>query len=537
MPPACGTITPMSPAIEGLSHVELNDRFVQALELMERTDKSVFITGRAGTGKSTLLTWFRKTTAKKVAVLAPTGVAALNVKGQTIHSFFGFKPNVTLDKVKRSKGKGGGQSLYRKLDAIVIDEISMVRADLLDCVDKFMRLNGRDPEAPFGGVQMIFIGDLYQLPPVISGEERGVFGSLYETPYFYGARVFSLFKMELLELEKVYRQSDQGFIDILNAIRNNSITPEGLERLNRRCLPDEILGPDEGYICLTTTNAAAGSINESRLESLADRSYRFTANIEGDFGKEYLPTKVELEVKPGAQIMLLNNDVMGRWVNGSIGRITEIEIDGDDYVIHAELTDGKTVEITPFTWEISRFFVEDGQLRSEPAGSFTQFPLMLAWAVTIHKSQGKTFDKVIVDIGRGAFACGQTYVALSRCTALEGLILKKPILKRHVMTDYRIMDFMTRYRYGEAAAACPVDDRRAMIEDAIESGTALRITYLKPSDERSVRTIIPREVGEMGYGGKSYLGVRAFCLTRKEDRVFRVDRILEMEGVGLPGGE
>lgn len=522
----------MSTAKEDLSHVELNQRFSEALQVMERTEKCVFITGRAGTGKSTLLTWFRQTTSKKIVVLAPTGVAALNVKGQTIHSFFGFKPDITVDKIK--KRKSTKQSVYQTIETIVIDEISMVRADLLDCVDRFMRLNGRDETKSFGGVQMIFIGDLYQLPPVITGEEKLTFQKLYKTPYFYSARVFDGFKMEILELEKVYRQRDQGFLDILNAIRNDSITPEGLNLLNKRCLPDEMPPTDAGYICLTTTNAAAGEINQSRLAGLRCRPHRFTAEIDGKFSREYYPTAIELEVKTGAQVMLLNNDVRGRWVNGSIGRIVGIEKKDAEYIIRTELSDGHQVEITPHTWEIFRFLVEGGQLKSEAAGSFTQYPLMLAWAVTIHKSQGKTFDQVIVDLGRGAFACGQTYVALSRCTTMEGLILKKPILKRHVMTDYRVMDFLKGYGYPEADSVSTADDKILRIEDSIENGTALRITYLKPSDEKSVRIIIPSEVGEMQYHGKSYLGVQAYCLSRRENRVFRLDRILEMEAISLP---
>ncbi|ADJ26255.1 TPR domain protein [Dehalogenimonas lykanthroporepellens BL-DC-9] len=429
---------------EDLSYVELNDRFCRAQELLESSKRNIFITGKAGTGKSTLLKWFRQTTGKKVAVLAPTGVAALNVKGQTIHSFFGFKPDITPDKVR--KRRSSRQSVYQVVEAIVIDEVSMVRADLLDCVDRFMRLNGPHPGEPFGGVQMIFFGDLYQLPPVITGEEKKVFDTLYRTPYFYSARAFEGFDMEILELEKVYRQREQDFLDILNAIRNNSVTADELARLNRRCNAALAADPGDGCICLTTTNAAAGDINQERLSSLSGPGKYFEAEIEGKFTREYYPTAVKLEIKRGAQIMLLNNDVQGRWVNGSIGRITAIIPDEDtgDYVIQAELTDGKTVDITRHSWEIFRFYVEDGQLLSESVGSFTQYPLMLAWAVTIHKSQGKTFARVVVDIGRGAFACGQTYVALSRCTTLEGLILKKPILPRHIMTDRRIDGFMPK---------------------------------------------------------------------------------------------
>jgi len=508
--------------------IELNDRFRQALDTMENTDKSVFITGRAGTGKSTLLTYFRQTTHKKVAVLAPTGVAALNVKGQTIHSFFGFKPDITLEKVRRIRARDEGKSIYKKLDAIVIDEVSMVRADLLDCVDRFLRLNGPDPDRAFGGIQMIFIGDLYQLPPVVTGAEKTVFGSLYETPYFYSASVFQSLRIESVELEKVYRQHDEGFIGLLNAIRNNSITEEGLRLLNRRCIPDFEPPAGEFYIYLTTTNDMASRINDAQLAKLKTKPHSFTAEIEGDFGNEYLPTKVDLQLKVGAQIMMLNNDAAERWVNGTIGQITGVVKDGSEYLIVAELADGETVEISPFTWEIFRFFVAGGQLQSEVIGRFKQYPLMLAWAVTIHKGQGKTFDKVVIDIGNGTFAHGQTYVALSRCTTLEGIVLRRPLLKRHVLTDYRVMRFLTGRRYEEAEKSMSLVEKVRMLEDAARHETPVHIVYLKPNDEESTRTIIPRGVGEMEYLGKKYMGVRAFCLMRQEDRTFRVDRILEM---------
>ena len=509
--------------------IELNEQFRQALDLMEHTPRSVFVTGRAGTGKSTLLTHFRQNTQKRVAVLAPTGVAALNVKGQTIHSFFGFKPNITLDKIRRMRFASGERGIYKKLDAIVIDEISMVRADLLDCVDKFLRLNGPDADRPFGGIQMIFIGDLYQLPPVVSGAESEAFKSLYETPYFYSARSFEPLKMEFIELEKVYRQHDQGFIGLLNAIRNNSITDDGLRLLNRRYMPDFEPPQGEMYIYLTTTNDMAGQINEAQLQQLKTRPYRFVAQIEGDFGNEYLPTKTDLQVKVGAQIMMLNNDPEGRWVNGTVGKVKDIVGDEKGDVIIAELADGETVEITPYVWEIFKFFVSGGQLQSDVIGRFKQYPLMLAWAVTIHKSQGKTFEHVVLDIGRGTFAHGQTYVALSRCTTLEGLVLKKPLLKRHVMTDYRVMRFLTGHRYEEAERALSLDDKIRMLEQAASKRLQVCITYLKPNDEKSSRTIIPKEIGEMEYQGKTYMGVRGFCMMRREDRTFRIDRILEMK--------
>jgi hypothetical protein len=510
------------------TQIEINEQFRLALDIMENSDRSIFITGRAGTGKSTLLSHFRHTTQKKVAVLAPTGVAALNVKGQTIHSFFRFKPGITPDRVKKPRSHNKG-SIYCKLDIIVIDEISMVRADLLDCVDRFLRLNGPEGDKPFGGIQMAFIGDLYQLPPVVTGGEKEVFQSLYDTPYFYGARVFDSFEMEFVELEKIYRQHDEGFITLLNGIRNNSVTAEGLELLNDRYQPEFEPPPDDFYVYLTTTNRLAEEINAKRLAGLKGRPYTFTGSIEGDFGQEYLATKIDLEVKVGAQIMMLNNDVEGRWVNGSIGKITGITQNrNDEDILIAELADGDEVEITPFTWEIYRFFVESGGLQSEVIGTFTQFPLMLAWAVTIHKGQGKTFDRVIIDIGKGTFAHGQMYVALSRSTTLGGIVLKKLALKKHIWTNYHVMDFLTKYQYKKAEQSCSLDDKIEVIKRAIENEVCLEIVYLKPSDEKTTRVVRPEAVGEMEYRSKKYLGMRGFCLKRNEERVFRIDRILEI---------
>ncbi|MFC2042096.1 AAA family ATPase [Chloroflexota bacterium] len=512
--------------------MEINEQFRYALDIMENSDRSVFITGRAGTGKSTLLNYFRHVAKKKVAVLAPTGVAALNVKGQTIHSFFRFKPGITPDRVKKLRSSDDNESIYHKLDIIVIDEVSMVRADLLDCVDRFLRLNGPEANKPFGGIQMAFIGDLYQLPPVVTGGEKEVFQSLYETPYFYGAQVFDFFDMEFVELEKIYRQHDEGFITLLNGIRNNSVTAEGLELLNERYQPEVEPPPDDFCVYLTTTNRLAEGINGKHLAELKGRLYTFTGSIEGDFGREYLPTAVDIQVKVGAQIMMLNNDTEGRWVNGSIGKIIGITQNrkGEDIIV-AELTDGEDVEITPFTWEIFRFFVEGGGLQSEVMGTFTQFPLMLAWAVTIHKGQGKTFDRVIIDIGKGIFAHGQMYVALSRCTTLGGIILKRPALKKHIWTNYQVMDFLTKYQYKKAEQSCPVGDKIDIIRKAIENKLSLEIVYLKPSDEKTTRVVRPEAVGEMEYRGKKYLGMRTFCLRRNEERVFRIDRILEIREV------
>lgn len=514
------------------SPIELNKEFKDALDIMEQSCKNIFITGRAGTGKSTLLSYFYRTTKKKVALLAPTGVAALNVKGQTIHSFFKFKPSITLQMVKKLQFSDDKSNIYKKLDAIVIDEISMVRADLLDCVDMFLRLNGPRADKPFGGLQMIFIGDLYQLPPVVTGSEKQAFSSLYRTPYFYSARVFDSLDMEFVELEKVYRQRDEEFINLLNSIRNGSVDNEGLALLNQRYIPDFEPSGDDFYVYLTTTNALAEKVNSDRLTKIRNELYTFTGDIEGEFSNEYLPTSIDLQVKVGAQIMMVNNDVYDRWVNGSIGKIIDIVRNKNgEHTIIAELSDGEIVDISPYTWEIFSFFAEEGELKSQAIGKFTQYPLMLAWAVTIHKSQGKTFDKVVIDIGRGAFAHGQTYVALSRCTTLDGIVLKKPILKKHIWTDYKVVDFLTKYQYKKAEQSCPVNNKVETIRKAIEGKRALQIVYLKPNDEKTKRIVIPEAVGEMEYQGKSYLGMRAFCTKRNEERVFRVDRILGIQEV------
>ncbi len=507
--------------------IDLNPEFRRALEIMEEGRRSVFITGRAGTGKSTLLRYFWENSAKRLVVLAPTGVAAVNVGGQTLHSFFGLQPDVTPAALRRKIKAGDNR--YRKLSTIGIDEFSMVRADLLDCVDRFLRLNGPDPQAPFGGVQMIFIGDLYQLPPVVTGQEREIFRTRYQSPYFFSAESFASLDMEFIELEKVYRQSDGEFIRLLNAIRNRTVTESDLEILNRRVDADFEPSPKECCITLTSTNDLADRINEERLARLRGRIWKASGIIAGDFGREYLPTALELKLKKGVQIMLLNNDSSGRWINGTVGKVAGFAKDeeGRD-VILADLEMGERVEITPYTWEIYRFLLKDGELASEAIGSFTQYPVRLAFAVTIHKGQGKTFTKAVIDVGRGIFAPGQMYVALSRCTSLEGLVLKQPIKKGHVMTDWQVVKFLTGLQYTRSHAQCPREEKLSILEAAVREGTTVEILYLKAKDEKSRRTVRPLSVGEMEYNGRPFTGLEAFCLMRREKRVFNVDRILEI---------
>lgn len=521
--------------------IEINEQFKEALRLMNDTDQHVFVTGRAGTGKSTLLQYFRDNTEKNIAVLAPTGVAAVNIKGQTIHSFFGFRPDITPDRAGKIKPRN--KEVYKKLDAIVIDEISMVRADLLDCVDVFLRRFGKKRTKSFGGIQMIFIGDLYQLPPVVTSREKALFSEHYRSPYFFDSGVFraslcpedSLLDtstlMEFIEMEKVYRQTDQRFLSLLNAIRNNTADEDVLMAINRRCIPDFQGSSDDLYICLTTTNDIARNINEQRLAALGGPVLTYEGIIKGDFDTKALPTEFNLHMKKGAQVMLLNNDSLGRWINGSIGKVMDIEPQTDDSeVIWVELSDGEVVDVRPYKWDMFEFTYDktSRSVITDSLGSFTQYPLKLAWAVTIHKSQGMTFDRTIVDIGRGTFSHGQLYVALSRCTTLKGIVLKKPVQKKNILMDWRVVKFVTDYQYRQARERQPVEDRRAMIEEAIRKKRKLEIVYLKTRDVKSRRVIIPTYAGELDYNGKKFPGLQAFCTERNAERVFHLERILDM---------
>ncbi len=514
-----------------MSNIELNEEFKQALNILENTTRNIFITGKAGTGKSTLLDYFRNNTRKKAVVLAPTGVAAVNVKGETIHSFFRFKPDITVEKIKKIKSPKTSV-LYREIETIIIDEISMVRADLLDCVDAFLRLNGKKRKLPFGGVQMVLIGDLYQLPPVIQSKEKEIFNSYYKSCYFFDAKVFDGLQLEFIELQKIYRQKDEKFISILNAIRNNTVDAKSLQVLNQRLAPDFKIDQLDYYIYLTPTNRLAAEINNQQLDKLKTKLQMFQGQIEGDFDQKYLPTDYELKIKEGAQVMLLNNDELGRWVNGTVGRVTEIK----DDVITVELPEGRLEDVRPNKWELFhfQFNVHSQRLETEVVGYFIQYPLKLAWAITMHKSQGKTFDKIVVDVSGGIFACGQVYVALSRCRSLEGIVLIKPIEKKHILMDWRIVNFLTKYQYKISEEAAPLEEKLKIIQQAIDEGKSLKITYLKATDEKSQRTIRPLRLGKMTYLDKPFLGIAAYCFERKEERTFRVDRILQIASDETP---
>lgn len=424
--------------------LDFNPEFSLALKLMEKGSAHLFVTGKAGVGKSTLLSHFRDNSPDGVAVVAPTGVAALNVRGQTIHRFFGFGVNTTPMGIATSGYRPRNPQLYKSLRTLVIDEASMLRADLLDCIDAFLRRYGPHPRQDFGGARMVFVGDLHQLAPIVTPDDRDAIKSAYPSPHFFSANAIRRTGLEVIELRHVYRQKDDEFIGLLNRVREDAVRPEDIRRLNERVDPSYAPGPDEFCVTLTTTNALASAINKRKLASLSGQLWVSPASVKGDFGKNSFPTEEELHFKEGAQIMMVNNDPRGRWVNGTVGRILKVDkLQKGESSVRVLLRDSeRAVDVTRHKWDSYRFAFREGAIVSEPSGSFEQLPFRLAWAVTIHKAQGKTFDRVVVDLGRGAFTTGQTYVALSRCTSLEGIVLRRRIEPDSILCDRRVLRFL-----------------------------------------------------------------------------------------------
>ncbi|MFN8031873.1 MAG: AAA family ATPase [Mycobacterium sp.] len=428
----------------------LTDEFKQALDLLE-TGRHMFLTGKAGTGKSTLVRHFLAHTDRKVIVAAPTGIAALNVDGTTIHALFGFRPTTTLQEVL---GEGYRPSRFasalRAIDSLIIDETSMVRADVFDMVAAALERYGPSPGAEFGGVQIVLVGDLYQLPPVVTEAEEEYFRTRYQTPYFFSAKSFQRENFPTVALTTVFRQlGDDRLTSILNEIREGVLLGHARDQLNKRVDAEFRPPDDEFWLTLAPTNRIVEVRNNQQLERLQGEEVVHLASKTGDLTLFEPPTAETLCMKVGAQIMMLTNDPSGKWVNGTLGRIVEICRDSSDLVTTVEFNTGARHKVSPYTWEATRPSVVNGSLKYEVTGTFTQLPFKLAWAITIHKSQGQTLDHLIVDLSGGTFAFGQLYVALSRCTSLEGLVLKKPVLPRDLKRDPRIARFLRAAITGE----------------------------------------------------------------------------------------
>lgn len=442
--------------------MEQNSELALAWQFIENTGTHLFLTGKAGTGKTTFLRKLKRESPKRMVVIAPTGIAAINAGGVTIHSFFQipFAPYVP-----ESSFSTNGQATYRfrfgkekiniirSMDLLVIDEISMVRADLLDAVDEMLR-RYRDRHKPFGGVQLLMIGDLQQLAPVVKDEEWQMLKKYYDTPYFFSSRALKQTEYCTIELKTVYRQSDGAFLDLLNRIRENHCDPQVLEALNRRYLPAFQPRKEEGYIRLVTHNYQAQRINNYELEQLPGRSYAFRATIDGKFPEYSYPTDELLELKKGAQVMFVKNDSSGehRYYNGMIGEVTDLSADS----IEVRAKDSTaTFLLQEEEWANAKYVLdeESKEIVEDIEGTFRQFPLKLAWAITIHKSQGLTFERAIIDAS-SSFAHGQTYVALSRCKTLEGLVLSAPLSAKAVISDRAVDRFTEEARRNE-----PDEDR------------------------------------------------------------------------------
>ncbi|MBF1488365.1 MAG: helix-turn-helix domain-containing protein [Prevotella pallens] len=424
--------------------MENNTELRNAWDFVEHTGISIFLTGKAGTGKTTFLRTIKQQSTKRMIVVAPTGVAAINANGVTIHSFFQlplspFVPESTVKpRFEYSKQK---RQIMRTLDLLIIDEISMVRADILDAIDSILR-RFREHNKPFGGVQLLMIGDLQQLTPIVRPDEEKLLSRYYNTPYFFDSKALQSTQYVTIELTKVFRQQDKIFIDILNHFRDGNVSDEDFDILNKRYQPNFTPDENSDYIHLTTHNRIADNINDRQLEQIKEQVYKFCARVEGQFPENSYPADYELTLKCGAQVMFIHNDRFERYYNGKIGRITYID---NERIEVSCPNENEKIEVEPQTWENTRYTLNETtkQIEGEVLGTFTQYPLRLAWAITIHKSQGLTFEHAIID-AQQAFASGQVYVALSRCRTLEGLVLASTLNRNAVINDARVDSYIAQ---------------------------------------------------------------------------------------------
>jgi len=421
-----------------------NPVFQTALDLVQETNQTFFLTGRAGTGKSTFMKHIVETVEKNFLVVAPTGIAAVNVGGVTIHSFFQFplRPLLPNDEgIKIFWKNSEKRKIISAMDTLIIDEISMVRADLIDGIDFSLRKNGGNPNMPFGGKQVIFVGDIFQLEPVtIKGSgEQTIINEIYGNPYFYNAKVFESIELVTIELQKVYRQTDSEFVSLLDKVRIKDISQADLDYINTRVFSQSQLNENDFAITLTTTNEISNNVNYQKLDELDADSFLYVADVSGEFEESKYPTDPELVLKVGAQVIFIKNDTARRWVNGTIGQVCELT----ENDIKVRLKDGTSHFVEKRVWENLKYQYnkEKKKIEQEIIGTFEQYPLKLAWAITIHKSQGLTFDRVVIDFGSGTFASGQAYVALSRATSFKGLFLKQKLYSTDIYIDESIKEF------------------------------------------------------------------------------------------------
>ena len=445
---------------QAIQHIDLdNEELQHALQIIQFTRRSLFLTGKAGTGKSTFLRHIAATTKKKHIVLAPTGIAAINAGGSTLHSFFKlpfhpllpndsqFMPRHIRETLKYNSEK---RKLLQELELIIIDEISMVRADIIDFIDKVLRIYCRNMREPFGGKQLLLVGDIYQLEPVVKDDERQLLTPFYPSNYFFDAHIFRTFQLVSIELKKVYRQSDPLFITLLDHIRTSQVAAADINMLNRRVGAKLANDDSQLAITLSTRRDTVDFINEQQLRQLPGDPTIFNGIIRGEFPESSLPTPIELEMKVGAQVLFIKNDKEKRWVNGTLGTIIGFG-DEEDGIIYVRTEAGEDVDVEREIWSNMRYrFNEtDQKIEEEEIGNYEQFPLRLAWAITVHKSQGLTFRQVNIDLTGGVFAGGQTYVALSRCTSLEGISLKEPIRRENIFVRSEVLNFARQYNNPE----------------------------------------------------------------------------------------